>query len=331
MERAQGGHWLPQELQARQANVRHAMIQIERQQERLLEAYLAEVLELVEFERKQQELACRQESLVAQQRQLDAIAQQRVELSAVADSIEAFCAQVREGLANATFAQRRALVELLIDRVIVTDGEVEIRYVIPTSPDGPHYPFCHLRSDYLNVEPQAIFLKGLQTGRLIADHHPTRPASPRPRPRQREMDRPISLLGDGDIMPEPGLAACHRDRLKKLLTPVVQRHVETILYGIAERYGFEIDTLSIQADHVHLFVSFPPTCSIAQVVKIFKGVSAHQLSQVYPQIEEQLWGAPIWAPGYYVSTVSDRTTSQQIRRYIQKQEYAKDQPTLFEP
>src|SRR2546422_10186323 len=41
------------------------------------------------------------------------------------------------------------LVELLVDRVIVRDGEVEIRYVIPTSSEGPHARFCHLRLDYL--------------------------------------------------------------------------------------------------------------------------------------------------------------------------------------
>ena len=32
--------------------------------------------------------------------------------------------------------------------VIVTDQTVEIRYVIPTQPDGPHLPFCLLRTDY---------------------------------------------------------------------------------------------------------------------------------------------------------------------------------------
>jgi site-specific DNA recombinase len=32
--------------------------------------------------------------------------------------------------------------------VIVTDDEVEIRYVIPTDPSGEHNRFCHLRTDY---------------------------------------------------------------------------------------------------------------------------------------------------------------------------------------
>jgi hypothetical protein len=41
------------------------------------------------------------------------------------------------------------LVELLIDRVVVVNEEVEIRYVIPTSPRGEHHRFCQLRTDYL--------------------------------------------------------------------------------------------------------------------------------------------------------------------------------------
>jgi site-specific DNA recombinase len=150
LERARGGAWLPQELQARRATLHQALGQLERQQQRLLDAYLAEVLALAEFDRKRQELDRRRATLAAQQQQLDAIAEQRLELRAVADGIEAFCQTVRSGLATATFAQRRLLVELLIDRVVVTDDKVEIRYVLPTSPDGPHPPYCQLRKDHLD-------------------------------------------------------------------------------------------------------------------------------------------------------------------------------------
>ena len=59
------------------------------------------------------------------------------------------CRRIEKGLAGATFEQKRRLVELLIDRVIVTEEEVEIRYVIPTSASGEHTRFCHLRTNYL--------------------------------------------------------------------------------------------------------------------------------------------------------------------------------------
>jgi len=42
-----------------------------------------------------------------------------------------------------TFAQHRQLVALLIDRVIVNDTQVEIRYVVPTGPKGETTP-CYV-------------------------------------------------------------------------------------------------------------------------------------------------------------------------------------------
>ncbi len=149
LRRAHGGEWLPQELKARLESVVQAISQTERQRERLLDAYLGGVLELGDLERKRKELDGRTDALLAQKRQLEAAAGERAELARIAGSIEEFCEQVRAGLADASFEQKRWLVELLIDRVIVTDEEVEIRYVIPTSSDGPHQPFCHLRTDYL--------------------------------------------------------------------------------------------------------------------------------------------------------------------------------------
>jgi len=141
-------------VKTRLQSVSKASAQTERQRERLLDACLGGVLELAEFERKRKELEARTDSLLAQKRQLDASARERTELARIADSIEEFREQVRVGLADANFEQKRRLVELLIDRVIVNDEEVEIRYVVPTSPEGPHQPFCHLRTDYLLPLPQ---------------------------------------------------------------------------------------------------------------------------------------------------------------------------------
>jgi site-specific DNA recombinase len=153
LQRAHGGEWLPQEFKARLKTMGKALGQVERQKRRLLDAYLSGVLELPELERKRKELDGRSNTLLAQKRQLEASANERIELAKIADSIEQFCKQVKEGLSSATFEQKRTLVELLIDQVVVTDEEVEIRYVIPTSPEGPHHPFCHFRTDYLDGGP----------------------------------------------------------------------------------------------------------------------------------------------------------------------------------
>ena len=66
------------------------------------------------------------------------------------ESIQDLCQRVRQSLEGASFEQKRQIVELLIDRVVVTNGEVEIRYVIPLSAKGEHVRFSHLRSDYFD-------------------------------------------------------------------------------------------------------------------------------------------------------------------------------------
>jgi site-specific DNA recombinase len=62
-----------------------------------------------------------------------------------------FATRVRGSLDHANFEQKRQLVELLIDRVIVADDQVEIRYVIPTTRASELVRFCHLRTDYCTL------------------------------------------------------------------------------------------------------------------------------------------------------------------------------------
>ncbi len=148
LERAQGGCWLPQELQARRENLRRARVSLEQQLNRLTEAYLGGIIPLPEYQRRRTESEQRMAGLEAQANALLAQTNRQQELAGMIHSMEDFCERVQQGLAHATFEQRRQLVELLIDRVVVTHDEVEIRYVIPTSPNGEHARFCHLRTDY---------------------------------------------------------------------------------------------------------------------------------------------------------------------------------------
>jgi site-specific DNA recombinase len=152
LERIHAGAWVPQELTARQKSVQQALASCERQQERLLSAYLAEIIDLAELERKRRETDHKMETLRTQQKQLEVLVVQRKEVQQVATSIEAFCQQIREGLTSVTVDQQRCLVELLVDRVIVMEEEVEIRYVFPISEYGAHHPFCQLRLDYVVLD-----------------------------------------------------------------------------------------------------------------------------------------------------------------------------------
>jgi site-specific DNA recombinase len=150
LQRAHGGGWLPQELQARRENLRRGQVALQNQLDRLTEAYLSGVIPLLEYQRRRADLDHKCQGLKAQENQLSHQANRQNELVGLVSSIEDFCRRTQWGLDNASFEQKRKLVELLIDRVIVTDGDIEIRYVIPTSPTSEHVRFCHLHKDHFN-------------------------------------------------------------------------------------------------------------------------------------------------------------------------------------
>jgi site-specific DNA recombinase len=156
LERAHSGAWVPQELRRRQATLRSVGASVARQRQRLLEAYLAEVIDLDAFQRQDRTLAGQEADLVAREREVAAQGQRLVQVSAITHSMTAVLEQLRVGLDQAGFEQRRQLVELLIDRVVVTDGQVEIRYVIPTTPGSTKTRFCHLRTDYFHHVALAV-------------------------------------------------------------------------------------------------------------------------------------------------------------------------------
>ena len=189
LARAQGGHWSSQEMQARREVLRKGRVSLEQQRERLTDAYLRGVMPLAEYQRRRGELEQKADGLTQQMHQLVGQTARQADVARQVRGAEAFCQRVQAGLADASFVQRRQLVELLIDRVVVTDAEVEIRYVVPTSPHGEQSRFCHLRLDYFDLpmpsyeraQPSRIRDSGRQAGDTVAYRLLLFPALP-PRP-----------------------------------------------------------------------------------------------------------------------------------------------------
>jgi putative transposase len=93
---------------------------------------------------------------------------------------------------------------------------------------------------------------------------------------------------------------------------------------VALDHGFEIDTMEVAQDHLHVFLFFPPRYSISKVVGILKSVSASVIFWEYPEVKKHLWGGEFWEDGYLARTVGGRVTAEVIRKYIQ---YHCDQET----
>ena len=167
--RAHGGAWLPQELLARRETLHRGQAHLRQQSERLTDAYLRAIIPLDEYERRRSDLERRIQALAGQEELLHSDAARQQELAGVAASLEAFRARVQRGLAEADFERRRQLVMLLIDRVVVTDADVEIRYVLPITPESENVRFCQLRKDYFENSVQAILNLPVPADRCCQD------------------------------------------------------------------------------------------------------------------------------------------------------------------
>src|SRR5262249_58971868 len=130
-----------------------------------------QVMPLEEYQRRRQAVEQQLHAVARQVDQLEAEARRQQDLAGVVQSVEAFCARVRTGLTQPTWEQKRQLVELLIDRVVVTDADVEIHYVIPTTPASEQVRFCHLRTDYFHTGLLFVAPEELVVGQLSTIDH----------------------------------------------------------------------------------------------------------------------------------------------------------------
>ncbi len=120
---------------------------------------------------------------------------------------------------------------------------------------------------------------------------------------------------------------------RDVLQGEVQQRVRELLADIAEQYDITMEAMEVSPDHVHLFCSFPPRYSIAQVVARFKSLRARAIFRECPRVKRRLWGGELWEDGYCARTVGDKVTAEVIRRYIQQHRLEKTgdaQLSLFE-
>ncbi|MBI2850350.1 MAG: IS200/IS605 family transposase [Chloroflexi bacterium] len=112
----------------------------------------------------------------------------------------------------------------------------------------------------------------------------------------------------------------------------VGQYVKEVFRQIAEEYDFNIDTMEIMEDHVHVFIEAPPSYAPARIVQMLKSISAREVFKKFPNMRKAMWSGMIWEDGYFVRSVGDKVTAEVIRKYIkyQKRERASPQQTMFE-
>ncbi len=101
-----------------------------------------------------------------------------------------------------------------------------------------------------------------------------------------------------------------------VLVNEVADRVRTILHEIADDKGLEIRDLTVQPDHIHLFVSSPPKHAPSLLANWFKGISSRKYNHRYADHDGEKIG---WARGYYAGTAG-HVSSETVMNYIQRHE-----------
>ena len=106
---------------------------------------------------------------------------------------------------------------------------------------------------------------------------------------------------------------------RKVLTNDVDIYLKELLNSIAKNKGFTLQLCEVgEQDHLHCFVSAPPTIEICKIVKYLKGISGRKLFEKFPQIKKCLWKGQLWNHSYYVETIGS-ISEENIKKYIKNQ------------
>ncbi|MGH8602467.1 MAG: IS200/IS605 family transposase [Gammaproteobacteria bacterium] len=106
-------------------------------------------------------------------------------------------------------------------------------------------------------------------------------------------------------------------RRKKRIFGVLRRHLGEIFHELAGQKESKIVEGHMMGDHVHMCLSIPPKCAVANVVEYIKGKSTIQIARKFGG-RANFTGENFWARGYFVSTVG--LDEKVVRAYIRNQE-----------
>jgi len=125
---------------------------LDRQQERLLDLFQEEHLEKDAYLERKQRLDQEQQAIQNRLHEADQKTSLEQSKQALLAEFEQYCQRIQTNLANPTPEQKQEVIRLLIDHVVVGNGEIVIKHIVPTNDD------CRLKprrknTDFLRLSP----------------------------------------------------------------------------------------------------------------------------------------------------------------------------------
>lgn len=122
---------------------------------------------------------------------------------------------------------------------------------------------------------------------------------------------------------------CPAKYRRAVFTPEVEQVLKETCLAIEQRYEITFIEIGTDQDHVHFLVQSVPGYSPTKIVRVIKSITAREIFRRVPAVKQQLWGGEFWTDGYYIGTVGQYASEEQIRRYVQKQDQTKHYKKVF--
>jgi putative transposase len=103
---------------------------------------------------------------------------------------------------------------------------------------------------------------------------------------------------------------------KKILVGKIATVLEQEIRRICAENAWPVGAVNIQPDHVHLFLSAPPSVAPSQIAHTLKGTTARKVFQQFPEVKNHFWGGAFWSRSYDVGSVGDRSIDT-VLKYIE--------------
>ena len=103
---------------------------------------------------------------------------------------------------------------------------------------------------------------------------------------------------------------------RKVLVDTVADDLRSLLYQKAEQLKVTVEALEIMPDHVHLFISAPPTEAPHRLANQFKGYTSRVLRGKYPELRSRL--PSLWSRSYYMGSIG-QVSEKTVKAYIAAQ------------
>jgi len=89
----------------------------------------------------------------------------------------------------------------------------------------------------------------------------------------------------------------------KVIRDDVAEAIKDVVQEICATYGYDLIQMETRPDHLHIFLSAPPTVAPTEIVKRPKSITANRIFAAFPGLKRTyFWGSGFWSRGYYIGT-----------------------------